>query len=89
MFITIQKFSSETWNVFETLSKRKNIVVVADEAHRSQYWFIGKIGNGWELKYWNAKYLRYALPNASFIGFTGTPIEKDDRSTRNVFFEMK
>jgi type I restriction enzyme, R subunit len=85
VFTTIQKFSPNEWNVFETLSERKNIVVVADEAHRSQYWFTWKIGDDWELKYWNAKYLRDALPNASFIGFTWTPIEKDDRSTRSVF----
>ncbi|MGE4444489.1 MAG: type I restriction endonuclease subunit R [Candidatus Altimarinota bacterium] len=85
VFTTIQKFSPENGNIFETLSERKNIVVVADEAHRSQYGFTGKIGDDGELKYGNAKYLRDALPNASFIGFTGTPIEKDDRSTRNVF----
>jgi type I restriction enzyme, R subunit len=87
IFTTIQKFSPEEWNVFETLSERKNIVVVADEAHRSQYGFEWKIDDNWDLKYGNAKYLRDWLPNASFIGFTWTPIEKDDRSTRSVFWE--
>jgi len=85
VFTTIQKFSPESWNIFETLSKRKNIVVVADEAHRSQYGFTWKIGDNWDIKYWNAKYLRDALPYASFIGFTWTPIEKEDKSTRSVF----
>lgn len=86
IFTTIQKFYPEEWkNVFDELSSRKNIVVVADEAHRSQYGFTWKIGEDWELKYWNAKYMRDALPNASFIGFTGTPIEMDDRDTKKVF----
>ena len=64
--------------------------MIADEAHRSQYWFKAKVveQKDWkwaELRYWNAKYLRDALPNASFIGFTWTPIEKTDKSTRWVF----
>jgi len=87
VFTTIQKFSPSEWNIFETLSERKNIVVIADEAHRSQYGFEWKIWEDWELKYWNAKYLRDALPNASFIWFTWTPIEKKDRSTRSVFWD--
>jgi type I restriction enzyme R subunit len=57
------------------LSERSNIVVIADEAHRSQYDFI----DGY------ARHMRDALPNASFIGFTGTPIELSDKSTRSVF----
>lgn len=88
VFTTIQKFAPSEGNIYETLSERLNIVVVADEAHRSQYGFLGKemeTQNGIETKYGNAKYLRDALPNASFIGFTGTPIEKEDRSTRKVF----
>ncbi len=88
VFTTIQKFSPEEWNVFDTLSERTNIIVVADEAHRSQYGFQGKEGeeDGKSMiKYGNAKYLRDAIPNASFIWFTGTPIEKWDRSTRAVF----
>lgn len=88
VFTTIQKFAPSKWNVYETLSERTNIVVVADEAHRSQYGFKGReveTDEGSEIRYGNAKYLRDALPNASFIGFTGTPIEKEDRSTRSVF----
>lgn len=88
VFTTIQKFAPSEGNVYETLSERSNIVVVADEAHRSQYGFKGReveTEDGSEIRYGNAKYLRDALPRASFIGFTGTPIEKEDRSTRNVF----
>lgn len=88
VFTTIQKFSPEEGNKYDTLSNRTNIVVIADEAHRSQYGFAGHLvatDNGAEIKYGNAKYLRDALPNASFIGFTGTPIEKEDKSTPAVF----
>ena len=76
VFTTIQKFlPEEKGDRFPLLSERRNIVVIADEAHRSQYDFIDGF----------AKHMRDALPNASFIGFTGTPIEKSDRSTRAVF----
>ena len=88
IFSTIQKFSPEEGNVFETLSERENIIVIADEAHRSQYGFKAKAvqkDQKSDLRYGNAKYLRDALPNASFIVFTGTPIEKTDKSTRGVF----
>jgi type I restriction enzyme R subunit len=88
VFTTIQKFAPSEGNIYEKLSERSNIVVVADEAHRSQYGFKGReveTEDGSEIRYGNAKYLRDALPRASFIGFTGTPIEKEDRSTRNVF----
>ena len=81
VFTTIQKFSDESGEI----STRDNIVVVADEAHRSQYGFTGRIDKDGDVKYGNAKYLRDALPNASFIGFTGTPIEKEDKSTPAVF----
>lgn len=91
VFTTIQKFYPEKGsNVFDTLSDRKNIVVVADEAHRSQYGFTAKVvenEEGSDIRYGNAKYLRDALPNASFIGFTGTPIEKEDKDTKKVFGE--
>ncbi|MGV8815368.1 MAG: HsdR family type I site-specific deoxyribonuclease [Gelidibacter sp.] len=90
IFTTIQKFSPEEGNVFDTLSERTNIVVVADEAHRSQYGFKAReveTDEGSEIRYGNAKYLRDALPNASYIGFTGTPIEKEDKSTPAVFGE--
>jgi type I restriction enzyme R subunit len=70
----------------EMLSDRRNIVVIADEAHRSQYGFGGKVNEKTgEMSYGFAGNLRDALPNASFIGFTGTPIEKADANTRAVF----
>lgn len=76
IFTTIQKFFPENkGESYPTLSFRKNIIVIADEAHRSQYDFIDGF----------ARHMRDALPNASFIGFTGTPIELSDKSTRNVF----
>ncbi|WP_396197128.1 type I restriction endonuclease subunit R [Flavobacterium sp.] len=91
VFTTIQKFLPEiidkidigegkTKNIkgqFEQLSDRRNIVVIADEAHRSQYDFMDGF----------AKHMRDALPNASFIGFTGTPIENTDKNTQAVFGE--
>jgi type I restriction enzyme R subunit len=89
IFTTIQKFSPEGEEVdFELLSERKNIIVIADEAHRSQYGFGVKtayVKDGVKTNYGFAKYLRDAIPNASFIGFTGTPIEKKDASTPAVF----
>jgi len=89
IFTTIQKFFPEDGSThFDLLSERKNIIVIADEAHRSQYGFGAKTSekNGEIItKYGFAKYLRDALPNASFIGFTGTPIEKEDASTPAVF----
>jgi len=89
IFTTIQKFFPEDAAAdFDLLSERKNIIVIVDEAHRSQYGFGAKTTekNGEVfIKYGFAKYLRDALPHASFIGFTGTPIEKEDASTRAVF----
>lgn len=68
------------------LSARQNIVVIADEAHRSQYGFGGKVNTQTgEMSYGFASNLRDALPNASFIGFTGMPIEKTDANTGAVF----
>lgn len=89
IFTTIQKFSPATGDaIYPMLSDRRNIVVIADEAHRSQYGFRAKIEQKTgEIAYGFAKYLRDALPNASFIGFTGTPIEKDDVNTPAVFGE--
>jgi type I restriction enzyme R subunit len=90
VFTTIQKFSpDEGATVYDLLSERKNIVVIADEAHRSHYGFKSKNiedkNGGVRTTYGFAKYLRDALPNASFIGFTATPIEKEDASTPAVF----
>ena len=82
IFTTLQKFGE----VAEPLTTRRNVVVIADEAHRSQYGFRAKVhaATG-EISYGFAKYMRDALPNASFIGFTGTPIEADDVNTPAVF----
>ena len=86
VFTTIQKFYPDDGiSCFETLTNRSNVVVIADEAHRSQYGFTGKVDKDGNIKYGNAKHLRDALPNASFIGFTGTPIEREDRDTQQVF----
>ena len=75
VFTTIQKFLPERGASMPALSDRRNIIVIADEAHRSQYDLIDGL----------ARHMRDALPNASFIGFTGTPIEKTDANTRAVF----
>ena len=94
VFSTIQKFQPEAGNIYEQLSERRNIVVIADEAHRTQYGFSAKTidetdeqGNviGKKVVYGFAKYLRDALPNATYLGFTGTPIEKTDANTPAVF----
>jgi type I restriction enzyme R subunit len=76
IFTTVQKFApDEKGDVHPLLSERRNVVVIADEAHRSQYDFLDGF----------ARHLRDALPNATYLGFTGTPIESSDRSTRQVF----
>ena len=67
------------------LTDRRNVVVVADEAHRSQYGFGEKLDSQGRLKAGLAKHLRDALPGATYLGFTGTPIESNDKSTRAVF----
>ncbi|MDE0681211.1 MAG: type I restriction endonuclease subunit R [Gammaproteobacteria bacterium] len=87
VFTTIQKFAPETGETgYPVLTGRRNVVVIADEAHRSQYGFRARLAQKTgEIAYGFAKYLRDALPNASFIGFTGTPIEKDDVNTPAVF----
>ena len=94
VFSTIQKFQPEEGNVYEQLSDRRNIVVIADEAHRTQYGFKAKTIDeknskgeviGKKVVYGFAKYLRDALPNATYLGFTGTPIEKTDVNTPAVF----
>jgi type I restriction enzyme R subunit len=89
VFTTIQKFFPQNGEMdFDLLSDRKNIIVIADEAHRSQYGFGAKtrVKDGEAFtSYGFAKYIRDALPYASFIGFTGTPIEKEDASTLAVF----
>ncbi|GAB5491717.1 MAG: type I restriction endonuclease subunit R [Phototrophicaceae bacterium] len=89
VFTTIQKFSPDEGSAeYPMLSDRRNIVFIADEAHRSQYGFEARlVSNETEsyITYGFAKYVRDALPNASFIGFTGTPIELVDANTAQVF----
>jgi len=89
IFTTIQKFFPEKEEKYPELSDRRNVIVVADEAHRTQYGFSAHVVKTKDeqafIRYGFAKYLRDALPNASFIGFTGTPIEKQDKSTPAVF----
>ncbi|UTO18358.1 type I restriction endonuclease subunit R [Acinetobacter sp. Z1] len=95
IFTTIQKFQPEDGSsIYEELSNRTNIVVIADEAHRSQYGFNAKEVDikdddgkvvGKRTVYGFAKYMRDALPNATYLGFTGTPIEKTDVNTPAVF----
>ncbi|HEY4800941.1 MAG TPA: DEAD/DEAH box helicase family protein, partial [Bacteroidia bacterium] len=96
VFTTIQKFLPEgNKPVYDKLSDRKNIVVIADEAHRTQYGFEAKLVDdkhpetkeviGKRIAYGFAKYMRDALPDATYIGFTGTPIEGTDINTPQVF----
>lgn len=95
IFTTIQKFMPEgDLSEYEMLSDRNNIVVIADEAHRTQYGFDARLRDikdenknviGKRIAYGFAKYMRDALPNATFIGFTGTPVEKKDANTPAVF----
>lgn len=82
IFTTIQKFEESG----EVLSERNNIIFMSDEAHRSQYGLDGKLDRKTgEWMYGMAKYMRDSLPNATFIGFTGTPIDFDDKSAVEVF----
>ena len=87
VFATMQKFfPEEDKEEYPMLSERDNIVIIADEAHRTQYGFKAKVDKDkGRITYGFAKYVRDALPNASFIGFTGTPVEKSDRNTKAVF----
>ena len=87
IFTTVQKFApGPDEEVFPRLTERTNIVVIADEAHRSQYGFNAVLDKKTgKYKYGFAKHLRDALPNATFVGFTGTPVETDDKDTRAVF----
>jgi len=94
VFTTIQKFQPNEGNIYETLSERQNLVVIADEAHRTQYGFQAKTIDdkdaerniiGKKVVYGFAKYMRDALPNATYLGFTGTPIENADINTPAVF----
>ncbi len=95
VFTTVQKFApADGETLYPRISDRSNIVVLADEAHRSQYGFKAKQvtlkdedGNetGIETRYGFAKYIRDAIPNATFVGFTGTPVEQTDKNTPDIF----
>lgn len=95
VFTTIQKFLPDSGQeMYDQLSERRNIIVIADEAHRTQYGFEAKLKDtvdkntgeiGQRIAYGFAKYMRDALPNATYIGFTGTPIEGTDINTPQVF----
>lgn len=89
VFTTMQKFAPEEGtSTMDALTERKNVIVMADEAHRTQYGFQAEMQKGNSdiaTKYGYAKYMRDALPNASFIGFTGTPVEMADKNTPAVF----
>ncbi len=89
VFTTMQKFAPEEGaSHMEALTTRKNVIVIADEAHRTQYGFqaeLSKDKGNVATKYGYAKYMRDTLPNASFIGFTGTPVELADKNTPAVF----
>ncbi|MEG3973505.1 type I restriction endonuclease subunit R [Microcoleus sp. herbarium8] len=95
IFTTVQKFSpQDNETIYPKISDRTNIVVLADEAHRSQYGFKAKQVNikdeegnvvGKQTRYGFAKYIRDALPNATFVGFTGTPVEQTDKNTPEIF----
>lgn len=80
-FTTMQKFEESE----EPLSTRRNIIVMADEAHRGQYGLAEKITKDGKIKTGTARVIRNSLPNATYIGFTGTPISKKDRNTQEVF----
>ena len=81
LFTTMQKFEEEA----TALSERENVVVMVDEAHRGQYGFEEKFDRDGKKRTGTALLIRRALPNATFVGFTGTPISAEDRSTREVF----
>ena len=87
IFTTIHKFGlDKSEEKFPSLTDRHNVVVICDEAHRTQYGFKGHVDKKTgEIKYGLAKSMRDALPNATFVAFTGTPISKDDRDTQSVF----
>lgn len=89
IFTTMQKFAPEEgFTHMDALTERRNVIVMADEAHRTQYGFQAEVTKTTEdvlTKYGYAKYMRDALPNASFVGFTGTPVESSDKNTPAVF----
>lgn len=87
VFSTIQKFRAEDGGIFPEITARSNVVVMVDEAHRTQYGFEAKVTRTGEVRYGLAYQLRQALPNAVYVGFTGTPVELVGADTRGVFGE--
>ncbi len=85
IFTTIQKFRPPSGETFPELTDRSNVIVFADEAHRTQYGFDAKIDESGQTTYGFAHHLRNALPNATFVAFTGTPVELVGANTRSVF----
>lgn len=86
IFSTIQKFQPKTGETFPKLTDRSNVIVLVDEAHRSQYGFKAKFNDGTgEVRHGLAYYLHHALPNAVFVAFTGTPVELEKANTRGTF----
>ena len=86
IFTTIQKFAlDEGETSFPVLTRRQNVIVICDEAHRSQYGFNAALKADGGYKYGYAKHMRDALPTATFLAFTGTPVSSTDRDTRSVF----
>ncbi|MDG4866441.1 type I restriction endonuclease subunit R [Guyparkeria sp. 1SP6A2] len=86
IFTTVQKFALlDDERGHPTLNDRHNLVVISDEAHRSQYGLKATLKQDGQYKYGYARHMRDALPNASFIGFTGTPVASEDKDTRAVF----
>ena len=88
LFTTVQKFGLEkNEERFPMLNARDNIIVLTDEAHRSQYGHVMKLTNQEKFEYGYSQHMRDSMPNAGFIGFTGTPINMQDKSTKDVFGE--
>ncbi|WP_170446207.1 type I restriction endonuclease subunit R [Ruegeria arenilitoris] len=85
VFSTIQKFRPEAGGVFPEITDRSNVVVMVDEAHRTQYGFDAKVSKDGDIRYGLAHQLRQALPNAVYVAFTGTPVELVGANTRGVF----
>ena len=85
VFSTIQKFRPEAGGAFPQITDRSNVIVMVDEAHRTQYGFDAKLGKDGDVRYGLAYQLRQALPNAVYVAFTGTPIDLVGANTRGVF----
>ncbi len=85
VFSTIQKFRPDAGGVFPEITTRSNVIVMVDEAHRTQYGFDAKVTKDGDVRFGLAYQLRQALPNAVYVAFTGTPVELVGANTRGVF----